>query len=104
MYNELSKLNSKKENNPIGKWAKTTKGRFISKDVRKADEHMKTCPTSLATKETQIKATKSCHYTNWDGWNKNTDKSGAGKDAKKLDPSDTAEGNVKWYGHSGKVQ
>lgn len=55
MCKEHSKLNSKKENNPVRKWANDTK-RHFTKDRRMANTHLQRQPIPLAIKEKQIKA------------------------------------------------
>lgn len=60
--NELLKLNSKKGNSPIRKWAKGMTGHFTREDVWMTDEYRKRCSPSLAMKETQSKAAMSYLY------------------------------------------
>lgn len=44
------------------KSAKYLNRNFTKKDIRMANEHMKKCSMSLASKKTQVKTTIRCHF------------------------------------------
>jgi hypothetical protein len=63
IYRELKKLNSKKINDTMKKWANEVNRAFSKEEVQMAEKYMKKCSPFLAIKEMQIKTMLRFHLT-----------------------------------------
>ena len=61
-HKEDLKLNDKKMNNLILKWAKVLNRHLIKNEIQMVNKHMKRCSISYMIRELQIKTTERYHY------------------------------------------
>jgi hypothetical protein len=62
-YKVLKKVDSRKSNYPIKKWASELNKEFSPEEYQMAEKHLKKCSTSLIIRDMEIKTTLRFHLT-----------------------------------------
>ena len=95
IYKELTRLHSRKTNNPIKKWAKDLNRHFSKEDMQMVQRHIKRCSASLALREMEIETTMR-HYFTLVRMTIINNSTSVGKDVEKREPWCAIGGNADW--------